>query len=369
MSDWDASEVRPLAVEVLGERYRRYRLSDPAAEEAVARSLQRYGQMAPVVVCVHDGTAEVVDGFKRLAAARLLLPRWPTLSVRLLSVDERAAKAAIYALNRVSSTTHELEEAWIVHALVREDGLSQVEAAALLGRHKSWVCRRLALLERLAPPAQEDLRLGLMSVSVARQVVRLPAGNQTEVLQVTRRDGLNAAEVRGVVDLLLASASHEQEEYVLAKPREALQQAHGATPRAWDPRLSVAGNGRAVPVTRDAPTPGSVWPCCKNASTNWDRWHAVSSTACAPSSVKANTRRSTSWHCWPATTSPTGWPPWNGPTASVPIPWLRSSASWPLPPSPEASWPSWPSRNASTSNRTCATIPWQRDPRLTINTY
>ena len=71
MSDWDAAEVRPLALEVLGERYRRYRLSDPAAEEAMARSLQRYGQMAPVIVCLHDGSAEVVDGFKRLAAARL----------------------------------------------------------------------------------------------------------------------------------------------------------------------------------------------------------------------------------------------------------------------------------------------------------
>ena len=81
MSDWDASEVRPLAVEVLGERYRRYRLSDPAAEEAMARSLRRYGQIAPVVVCVHDGTAEVVDGFKRLAAARLLLPRLATLEL------------------------------------------------------------------------------------------------------------------------------------------------------------------------------------------------------------------------------------------------------------------------------------------------
>jgi ParB-like chromosome segregation protein Spo0J len=242
MSDGEASAARPLAVERLGERYRRYRLSDPAAEEAMARSLQRYGQIAPVVVCVHDGNMEVVDGFKRLAAARLLLPRWPTLSVRVLAVDERGAKAAIYGLNRVSRSTHELEEAWIVYALVREDGMSQVEAAALLGRHKSWVCRRLALLERLADAAQEDLRLGLLSVSVARQVVRLPAGNQAEVLQATRRDALNVAEVRGVVDLLLASANREQEEYVLSRPREALQQAHGSTPRTHDPRLSVAGN-------------------------------------------------------------------------------------------------------------------------------
>jgi hypothetical protein len=170
------------------------------------------------------------------------LPPLATLSVRLLEVDERGAKAAIYALNRVSRHTHELEEAWIVHALVREDGLSQVEAAALLGRHKSWVCRRLALLEKLVPAAKEDLRLGLLSPSVARQVVRLPAGNQLEVLQVARRDGLNTVEVRGVVDLLLGSQSREQEAYVLAQPRAALQQAHGTTPRAWDPRLSAAGN-------------------------------------------------------------------------------------------------------------------------------
>src|SRR6266404_2066668 len=73
---------------------------------SVARSLQRYGQIAPVVVCVHNGSMEVVDGFKRLAAARLLLPRWTTLSVRVLAVDERGAKAAIYGLNRVSRCTH-----------------------------------------------------------------------------------------------------------------------------------------------------------------------------------------------------------------------------------------------------------------------
>jgi hypothetical protein len=83
--------------------------------------------------------------------------------------------------------------------------------------------------------------------------VRLPTGNQAEVLQATRRDGLNAAEVRGVVDLVLASASREQEEYVLAKPREALQQAQGNTPRIWDPRLSVAGNrlARRLAVLQD----------------------------------------------------------------------------------------------------------------------
>src|SRR5205807_658268 len=79
------------------------------------------------------------------------------LSVRLLAADGRVAKAAIYGLNHTGRHTREWEEARTVFALVREDGLTQVEAAELPGRHKSWVCRRLALVERLADPVKGDL--------------------------------------------------------------------------------------------------------------------------------------------------------------------------------------------------------------------
>ena len=79
------------------------------------------------------------------------------------------AKAAVYTLNSMQGAVQALEEAWIVHALVREDGLSQPAVATLLGRHKSWVCRRLALLEKLAESAREELGLGLISTTVARQ--------------------------------------------------------------------------------------------------------------------------------------------------------------------------------------------------------
>ena len=95
-----------------------------------------------------------------------------------------------------------MEEAWIVQALVRDDGLTQVEAAHLLGQHKSWVCRRLALLERLSVEVKEDLRLGLVGPALARQLTRLPAGNQQAVLALTRREALTAQEVSGVIDLL-----------------------------------------------------------------------------------------------------------------------------------------------------------------------
>lgn len=241
MTEWEAKEVRQIPLAAFGERYRRYRLPDAGAEAALARTLRRYGQMAPVVVCLREETPEILDGFKRLAAARTI-PQWATLSARLLAADERTAKAAIYGLNQAGRHTQELEEAWIVFALVREDGLTQVEAAELLGRHKSWVCRRLALLERLDEAARDELRLGLLGPTAARSLVQLPAGNQIEVLACARREGLTTAELRGVAELIRGATSRPQVEYVLEKPRQALSQSQAGPWRASDPRLSVIGN-------------------------------------------------------------------------------------------------------------------------------
>lgn len=239
--------VRPVMLATLGQWYRRYRLADPAAEEAMAASLRRWGQLSPVVACGRGEGLELLDGFKRLAAA--LQMGLTALSVRVLEMDEHTAKAAILGLNRGRHGVRELEEAWIVQALVRDDGLTQVEAAHLLGQHKSWVCRRLALLEKLSDEVKEDMRLGLLGPALARQLVRLPAGNQEAVLALTRRQTLTAQEVSGVIDLL-QGASDEQAAFVLDRPREALAQTRSLPVALRDPRLSRAGNWLARHLTQ-----------------------------------------------------------------------------------------------------------------------
>jgi hypothetical protein len=243
---WNEGNARPVPLTELGQQYRRYRLADPEAEEAMAGSLRRWGQLAPVVACVRQDKLELLDGFKRWSAARQLVGM--TLSVRVLAVDEPTAKAAILGLNRGQRPARELEEAWIVQGLVRDDGMTQVEAANLLGRHKSWVCRRLALLEKLSVAVKEDLRLGLVGPSLARQLTRLPAGNQEALLALVRRCTLTTQEVSGVIDLL-QGASGEQAAFVLAKPREALTLAQGMPTALRDPRLSQAGNWLAKHLT------------------------------------------------------------------------------------------------------------------------
>jgi ParB-like chromosome segregation protein Spo0J len=239
--------ARPVTLAALGQRYRCYRLADPLAEEAMAASLRRWGQLSPVVACRRGEALELLDGFKRWAGAPQV--GLTTLSVRVLEMDERAAKAAILGLNRGQRGVRELEEAWIVQALVRDDGLTQVEAAHLLGQHKSWVCRRLALLEKLSDAVKEDLRLGLLGPALARQLVRLPAGNQEAVLALTRRQTLTAQEVSGVIDLL-QGASEEQAAFVLSRPRQALAQTRSLPVALRDPRLSRAGNWLARHLTQ-----------------------------------------------------------------------------------------------------------------------
>lgn len=239
--DWPADEIRLLALEEVDERLRRYRLVQPQVERKMAQSLQRYGQISPVVICLHESDAVLIDGFKRLHAARGM-KGVSHLHARRMDLDEQGAKAAIYNLNRIGQRPQELEESWIVHALVREDGLTQVEAARLLGRHKSWVNRRLAMLERLCEAAMEELRVGLLTPAMARQLTRLPRGNQAAALEAAREASLTSRELSGVVDLLLASSTQEQTSFVLSDPRRALRQSDQRYVHHWDPRMSVAGN-------------------------------------------------------------------------------------------------------------------------------
>jgi ParB-like chromosome segregation protein Spo0J len=238
---WVEEEPRELRLDEIGESYGRYRLHVPELERGMMRSLESYGQLSPIVVVREQDRWELIDGFKRLGAARKLLSM-DRLQARRIEADERGAKAAIYGLNRAGGRTREIEEAWIIHALVREDGLTQVEVAELLGRHKSWVCRRLALIEKLRSEARAELQVGLLTPTAARQLVRLPTGNQADILQMVRREGLSANELTGIVDLWLECPARIQQQYILQHPREALSQEKGVDLASHDPRLSPAGN-------------------------------------------------------------------------------------------------------------------------------
>ena len=187
----------------LGEQLASLRLRPPEPLREIERSLARHGQLATVVCSRHAGRVELVDGFKRLLGARAL--GWPTLRAEIHEVRGPATKLLLWQSNARESLS-DLEEAWLVRALYRDDRLTQPQIAQLLGRHKSWVCRRLVLAEGLTDTVAADVRLGLLSATAAREVGRLPRGNQERAAQVIARRGLTTRQAARLVDQLLAAS-------------------------------------------------------------------------------------------------------------------------------------------------------------------
>lgn len=185
----------------IGERYGNLRLVNPGAYAAMERSIAQYGQISPVVVGQPAGSKyEMVDGFKRYRASKKLGHK--SLSCRVVKGEDRALKSAMLYLNMQVSSIGDLEQGMIIQSFSKEDGLSQVEIATLLGRHKSWVSRRLSLVQRLSDEVIEQMRLGLVSTSIGRELARLPRGNQKGALETLRKYRFTVRETARLVSLL-----------------------------------------------------------------------------------------------------------------------------------------------------------------------
>ncbi|MBM3302406.1 MAG: ParB N-terminal domain-containing protein, partial [Deltaproteobacteria bacterium] len=190
-----------IALSEIGQSYGRLRLVHPQADAGMMDSLRQFGQIFPVVVVPLVERYELVDGFKRLRALQRL--GYERVKASVVNLGVHALKAAMIALNHRKGAICDLEEGMVVHSLCREDGLSQVEVARLLGRHKSWVCRRLSLIERLCDEALEHMRLGLIHTVIGRELVRLPRGNQEAALRTILKYRLSCRESARLVSLLL----------------------------------------------------------------------------------------------------------------------------------------------------------------------
>jgi ParB-like chromosome segregation protein Spo0J len=193
-------DTRLVEIAPLGERLAPLRICDAGALATVRRSLERHGQLSAITLFADKDRLEIIDGFKRVRASRDL--GLPTLLARIDDVDAVEAKLRVAELHDRRGLT-ELEEAWLVRSLYRDDHLGQPEIARRMNRHKSWVWRRLMLVESLEPEVQADVRLGLLAPRAAVAVSRLPRGNQKAASSVVVRRGLTVAQTDLLVQELL----------------------------------------------------------------------------------------------------------------------------------------------------------------------
>ena len=206
------ADTRMVEIALLGERLSALRLCEATTLATMGRSLEQYGQLNALTLFTQGGRLEIIDGFKRVRAARAL--GWPTLLARTEEVSPIEAKLRQRELHEGRRFT-ELEEAWLVRSLYREDGLSLPVIARRMSRHRSWVWRRLMLVESLAPEVQAEVRLGLIVARSAVAVSRLPRGNQQAASAVVVRRGLTVRQTELLVDEALAVTDDDARERLL----------------------------------------------------------------------------------------------------------------------------------------------------------
>lgn len=200
-----------VSVTRLGDRLGALRLCDPGAVEQMQRSLSSHGQLTPLVVFDAGTCLETIDGFKRVRAARSL--GWEELRAVALDVDLVEAKLALGVLHERSGLT-ELEQAWVIRSLHREDRIPQAEIARRMGRDKSWVCRRLLLVEALEPAVEAQVRLGLLSPRTAVVLAALPRGNQHAASMVVVQRGLTLRQTEAFVAESLQQPEEARAEWI-----------------------------------------------------------------------------------------------------------------------------------------------------------
>jgi len=160
----------------------RMRVMNLARIEQVERSMQLHGQLQPVVARIHGHAYQIIDGLKRVYVANDLC--MGTLQCLVLDVDEAQARVLMLSYNRTPQTMESWEEAMVLKDLVERYDVSQRELSKMTGYSRSWVSRRLGLVSKIDEEVASQIRMGVLSGSHARALMRLPRGNQAEVARV-----------------------------------------------------------------------------------------------------------------------------------------------------------------------------------------
>ena len=169
-----------LNLDSLDLKYLRLSVRQPAAERRLLASLGEAGQQSPVIVVsgAEPGCYVVVDGCKRVCALKKL--RADVVKAAVWEMSESEALATVYQLS-AQGKRGAFEEGWLVAELHRSFGWSLGAVGERLVRSKSWVSRRLALVEELPDWMADEVASGRLGAhAAANYLVPLTRGNSED---------------------------------------------------------------------------------------------------------------------------------------------------------------------------------------------
>jgi len=236
------NQIREISIGDFDLSLGRMRITSMARILEVEKSMRIYGQLQPVVARMHKEGVQLIDGYKRVYAAENLLME--VLQCRLLEVDEHQAKVLMLSYNWTSRSLEPYEEALVLKDLLETHAMDQRELSRLTGKSGSWVSRRLGLIERLDEEIAAQIRMGNLTGSHARALIRLPRGNQLAVARAIQRYNLTSRQSDRLVEAYLATEDEQSQQLLLRAPERILYNNHvnESPDQVYNPRLSGYGN-------------------------------------------------------------------------------------------------------------------------------
>ncbi len=170
--------IKPIEIVHLNLRYSHIRVQDPRAVIRMADSIERYGQIMPILVVTADAPHyTLIDGYLRVAAAKRCGK--DTLLSHIWHGSEK--DAICHVLVKSDERKWDIfEQAGLIQELQRRHGLSQRQIAHLLGKNPSWVSRRLSILASLPDNVAKSVQRGNLSSWAATRVLTPMARANTE---------------------------------------------------------------------------------------------------------------------------------------------------------------------------------------------
>lgn len=161
--------IKPIEIVHLNLRYSHVRVQDPKAVIRMADSIERYGQIMPILVVTAEAPRyTLIDGYLRVAAAKR--SGKDTLFSHIWHGSEKNALCHVLAKDGERKWDI-FEQAGLIKELHRRHGLSQRQIAHLLGKDPSWVSRRLSVLASLPDKVAQSVRRGNISTWAATRVL------------------------------------------------------------------------------------------------------------------------------------------------------------------------------------------------------
>jgi len=236
--------VQRIDLHTLIPRFASLRLHDAPGLARLAASIERQGQLMPVVAVPEadtQGQWVLIDGYRRREALQRLGEDRIWVDAWERSVDE----ALMACLARGPDRAWEaIEEAALIAELCSRHSLQAI--AQQLGRDVSWVSRRLSLIKALPEDLLDQVRKGRISLWAATRILaplaRANAAHARTLLAQLEQQPLSTRELGRLYEQY-RQASKVQRRRLVENPALFVQALDSRTQASADKRLAAGPEG------------------------------------------------------------------------------------------------------------------------------